>query len=568
MTRCRIVCLLGLLAIVGCQDCSVNGLLSGLGMPTTVNDVTNGQNLPPTGQPVPAIGGAVTVQVISRSRVAATVNIQYRIGDTIVHNAELIVPPFETEDLIGPDLATRIEITGQYSTGGQTPPSILDEGIGFSDGTAAVYYIPDPSTDVNDAPTIRVVEPAVDVTVVRGETLAIAWDDVDLDDNAMITAYLDPDSLALNGDETQIAPVFLEDPDGPGNDDAVVTIGTNVRPGVYTVLMSITDGRASSTARSAGRVTVERESGNEAPTMTILYPAVKTPIVVNGSIYVEWTDEDTDDNALIQFYLVPHDAAFDASTATAIGAPRDEDPDGPGDTATVFALGVPVGWYDLYAVISDATDSVVAKAPGSVDIFEPLPPPPPEPTCTAEPIVYEFGPTRVAFNDYVEINVYGENFVPGATYVQLVGPHVPTYDYTYNTLDEPVLTELTTLVPNEVTVGSEGTLLSFSLDLKGVRAGYYDLVVTTSGCPSAVVPDGLFVATYGDFDTDGDVDLVDYTTFWVCFNGPNRPTPDVEFRCDLADYDQDTDVDISDYATFSFCYNGPQAPPAEICYSF
>ena len=61
-----------------------------------------------------------------------------------------------------------------------------------------------------------------------------------------------------------------------------------------------------------------------------------------------------------------------------------------------------------------------------------------------------------------------------------------------------------------------------------------------------------------DFDSDGDVDVSDFSFFQRCFNGPGNPpaSPD----CGEADFDGDHDVDVSDFATFQSCFNGPSRP--------
>jgi RHS repeat-associated protein len=63
----------------------------------------------------------------------------------------------------------------------------------------------------------------------------------------------------------------------------------------------------------------------------------------------------------------------------------------------------------------------------------------------------------------------------------------------------------------------------------------------------------------GDADLDGDVDLVDFGAFEVCFNGPNRP-PQPNCATD-DDFDDDGDVDLGDFGTFEACFNGPNQPP-------
>jgi len=63
-----------------------------------------------------------------------------------------------------------------------------------------------------------------------------------------------------------------------------------------------------------------------------------------------------------------------------------------------------------------------------------------------------------------------------------------------------------------------------------------------------------------DFDADGDVDLTDFGTFQVCFNGPNRSPAST--ACKPVDMDYDGDVDLGDFSAFQACFNGPNRPPA------
>jgi len=62
-----------------------------------------------------------------------------------------------------------------------------------------------------------------------------------------------------------------------------------------------------------------------------------------------------------------------------------------------------------------------------------------------------------------------------------------------------------------------------------------------------------------DADEDGDVDLADFTSFQVCFNGPNRPHR--REGCGGADFDSDGDVDLADFTSFQLCFNGPNRRP-------
>lgn len=63
-----------------------------------------------------------------------------------------------------------------------------------------------------------------------------------------------------------------------------------------------------------------------------------------------------------------------------------------------------------------------------------------------------------------------------------------------------------------------------------------------------------------DFDCDGDVDLVDFSRFQICFNGPNRAA--AQTGCAEADVDFDGDVDLVDFGVFQGCFNGPNRPPS------
>jgi hypothetical protein len=64
--------------------------------------------------------------------------------------------------------------------------------------------------------------------------------------------------------------------------------------------------------------------------------------------------------------------------------------------------------------------------------------------------------------------------------------------------------------------------------------------------------------TAGDFDGDGDVDLVDFGEFQICFSGPGVSAGD---ECARGDFDGDGDVDLADFGGFQLAFSGP----AELC---
>jgi hypothetical protein len=59
----------------------------------------------------------------------------------------------------------------------------------------------------------------------------------------------------------------------------------------------------------------------------------------------------------------------------------------------------------------------------------------------------------------------------------------------------------------------------------------------------------------GDFDGDGDVDLVDFGIFQICFTGPGGSKPFSE--CSVFDCEGDQDVDLVDFACFQKGFTGP-----------
>ena len=94
------------------------------------------------------------------------------------------------------------------------------------------------------------------------------------------------------------------------------------------------------------------------------------------------------------------------------------------------------------------------------------------------------------------------------------------------------------------------------LDLSQPQSGF--LMMTANGVGSS------FEFTVGtgaaaDFDKDGDVDLIDFSHFQACFNGPNQPP--AQSGCTDADLDDDTDVDLNDFTVFQGCFNGPNQTP-------
>jgi hypothetical protein len=59
--------------------------------------------------------------------------------------------------------------------------------------------------------------------------------------------------------------------------------------------------------------------------------------------------------------------------------------------------------------------------------------------------------------------------------------------------------------------------------------------------------------TFADCDGDGDVDLIDFGTFQLCFTGSDQP---VASGCECADSDGDGDADLVDFGAFQLAFTG------------
>jgi len=119
---------------------------------------------------------------------------------------------------------------------------------------------------------------------------------------------------------------------------------------------------------------------------------------------------------------------------------------------------------------------------------------------------------------------------------------------------------------HKATVAFDRILFMEGVGVAIVSTFRYCALLGNSDGPTDRIPNGaepLVVAWPGDFDADGDVDVSDFATFQVCFNGSAKP-PALP-SCDTADIDSDGDVDVDDYGRFQLCFNGSSHPPAPAC---
>ncbi|MCP4592592.1 MAG: S8 family serine peptidase [bacterium] len=76
---------------------------------------------------------------------------------------------------------------------------------------------------------------------------------------------------------------------------------------------------------------------------------------------------------------------------------------------------------------------------------------------------------------------------------------------------------------------------------------------TSTDCNENQIPDECESLGYGDFDTDEDVDLIDFNVFEGCLTGPGVT---FDSGCDMGDFDCDNDVDLADFRRFQTAFTG------------
>ncbi len=124
-----------------------------------------------------------------------------------------------------------------------------DEHGAVSDWTTVSRFFVN-NNGIDNAPTITMIEPSVDVADVA--TVTISWNDNDPDSNALIALFYDNDNNGADG--VLLAGGIAEDSEGAANTYQWDT--SALSPGTYYVYAEISDALSSRTAYAPGSITV------------------------------------------------------------------------------------------------------------------------------------------------------------------------------------------------------------------------------------------------------------------------------------------------------------------------
>jgi hypothetical protein len=124
--------------------------------------------------------------------------------------------------------------------------------------------------------------------------------------------------------------------------------------------------------------------------------------------------------------------------------------------------------------------------------------------------------------------------------------------------------------PSSGTSTGAADQIQISYTLDGMTPGTYTGTIKVSSpdaynSPQSVTVELTIKTLQADFDSDGDVDHVDFSHLQSCLSGAGIPKN--QSRCQDARMDLDTDVDSTDIAHFLACYSGPNHPPQSDCSS-
>lgn len=370
----------------GCDSSS--GLGSGL---IPGSDPTAPVNNSGGGAPVDSVGdvfgggqssvlpndGSIRARVRNESDAQADVTLRFIRNGVIVHLAFVRATPGTITTVLSPQMSDQLDLSGVDASGGALQPRTLMYGQDFDMATPAEYVITraaqppssggetpgpvvpgnppvaDPPTapvpNVPRAPTIVLHEPASDIALALGSTFTARWTDTaDLAGASVVIGLRRVGSSGI----VPVSPAVAAGLDGLHDELNIVVQG--IQPGTYEVVATINDGVATASSTAAGRVLVEVDPLNIAPTLSILSPASLTTLNVGDELTITWDDADPDGNATITFELVASAGSDLGVGSFVVGPPIAEDPDGPmADRLRVRLDYVLPGLYDLVGTISD-----------------------------------------------------------------------------------------------------------------------------------------------------------------------------------------------------------------------
>ncbi len=270
------------------------------------------------------------------------------------------------------------------------------------------------------------------------------------------------------------------------------------------------------------------------------YPIFSMPIDITITTASGTTTTVIWHNAAAQWYVVPTDG-----TATNVQFDKDSWILHPAPMTVAYVNGPP-------KLIT------AAPAPGAVL--------PREPGATAVRLGFSEG---ISFSP-ADFSIVGARSGPQPISVEY---DASAYTITLNVPDDiPPGDIYTVTVRDSVTSSAAGKMFDGEMDPRGT-------LPSGDGLPGGNAVYRFQVASPGDFDLDGDVDLADFAVLQACFSGPNRPillpvpsldggqagpapAAAMQGGCIDADLDGDADVDLTDYSAFAACFNGPNRPPA------
>jgi hypothetical protein len=279
------------------------------------------------------------------------------------------------EDGGAPEFFVVILPSGQTVKGDDFRVEILPGGINYglnakdSGETVQTKTI---TFNIQQPPRISFLEPLKDTETEWPGSVPydIRWTDSDPDDNALINLYYfiakqNPDDPATVKTLINEEPIE-EDPDGTLEDSYSWDLTSVPKEIDLQLLAVISDGINEATAVS-GILRIL----NEPPVFEFTIPVVDMD--APGDYFtIAWTDDDPDDNALIDFALIAVDPGVSPSIVR-VATGIEEDPDGDGDTynlpmrvlreAGKIFINTP---YRVRAVISDQIESATVTSSGTI----------------------------------------------------------------------------------------------------------------------------------------------------------------------------------------------------------